>query len=192
MDSWFKLLENINAALIQPSVFAVVIIGILSRFKKSSNLSSPIVLLQKLVLVYAILNSISLLISVGINPKESEYYQFFIRATGPYFIVFILNLIFQTVFPFLLFIKRLKGKFWITFFIALLSNSGWWFESLVIHITSIHRDYLTISSFNFFNLLPYPREIELILIGVFYGSILFFIYNRKTNSDIKEHEIIDH
>ena len=82
--------------------------------------------------------------------------------------------------PLLLLFKKFRSKLYLVFFIALFMNLGWLFESFVIHLTSIHRDYE--GDRNAF--LPFDRELIIFGKGLLLGIVALIIGN------IKEHLLV--
>ena len=81
--------------------------------------------------------AISISLYVKLFVFDSDIYD---RLAGPYIATYIALLILK--FPWLLFIPKLKGKFWSIVVTGILMNGGRAFEIFVIEVTSWHRDYL--------------------------------------------------
>jgi hypothetical protein len=60
---------------------------------------------------------------------------------SPYQWTYWTMLFFNTAIPLLLLSEKLGQKGIVVFLVSLLMNAGWLFESYVVHITHIHRDY---------------------------------------------------
>ncbi len=87
------------------------------------------------------------------------------RATGPYWWAYWFMLIAHLILPLSLFHKKLGSKIYFILTISIFMNIGWLFESFVIHLTSLHRDYNSDRT----ALLPFNREIFIILRGLSFG-----------------------
>lgn len=83
-------------------------------------------------------------------------------------------LIANCVLPLILLNKKTGKKLRILFIIALLMNLGWLFESFVIHITNLHRDYMTENDNTY---LPNEREIEILMRGLYIGIFTLILGN---------------
>ena len=77
-------------------------------------------------------------------------------------------------FPLILLNKRIGKNIYIILLVTLLMNWGWLFESFVIHITSMHRDYAQSDYPNHFISI---REVELLIKGFFVGVFALIIGN---------------
>jgi len=106
---------------------------------------------------------------------EYESYAFINRATGKYWWAYTIMMSANVISPQLVWFKKIRTNFLLTFILSLVVNTGMWFERFVIIVTSIHRDYLP-SSWSMF----YPTWND---IGVFVGtlgifSFLFLLFSR--------------
>ncbi len=99
---------------------------------------------------------------------EYESYAFLNRATGKYWWAYTIMMTANVISPQLFWIKKLRTNLIFTFILALVINTGMWFERFVIIVTSVHRDYLP-SSWSMF----YPTWTDL---GVFIGTLGIFAF----------------
>ncbi len=74
---------------------------------------------------------------------EFEQSSFWLRAFGPYWISTWCMIVFNVVFPQLLWIKKLRTNIPFIFGLCFLINLGMWFERYVIIITSLSREYIS-------------------------------------------------
>lgn len=172
-DRFTELSSFLGHNLIQGifiSVFLVVLVKILFKGKIEVYISAQII--RWIIIAYAfvaILSTLSLMIF-----EHSEEYAFLKRASGPYWWAYLLMLVSNSVVPLILINNKLGEKLLVLFIIALLMNLGWLFESFVIHVTSMHRDYIT-ESYNSY--LPNAREVRILLNGFFIGLFSLIIGN---------------
>lgn len=100
--------------------------------KKALNVISWIILTYTIVMIiYSI---------IGIIFYYNEF-AFVNRATGPYKLFFWFMFLSANVFPFTLFIKKFRTKFFYVLVVAFFMKIGAYFERFVIITTSLHRDY---------------------------------------------------
>ena len=99
---------------------------------------------------------------------EYESYAFLNRATGKYWWAYTIMMTANVISPQLFWFKKLRTNLIFTFILALVINTGMWFERFVIIVTSVHRDYLP-SSWSMF----YPTWTDL---GVFIGTLGIFAF----------------
>lgn len=90
-----------------------------------------------------------------VNPYGWSYWLFFIGCN---------------ILPQLLWFKKLRASFLMTFVVILFLNAGAWFERLVIWITSYYRDYLP-SSWSTYTENSYLADL---LLGLVYFFLLSF------------------
>jgi molybdopterin-containing oxidoreductase family membrane subunit len=74
---------------------------------------------------------------------EFEQSSFWLRAFGPYWLSTWCMIVFNVVFPQLLWIKKLRTNIPFIFALCFLINLGMWFERYVIIITSLSREYIS-------------------------------------------------
>jgi len=152
------------------SVLLVIIAKLLFKSKIEIYISAQII--RWIIIIYAfaaILSTLSLMIF-----EHSQEYAFLKRATGPYWWAYLLMLVSNSILPLILISNKLGEKLTVLFIIALLMNLGWLFESFVIHVTSMHRDYIT-ESYNPY--LPNAREVKILLYGFLIGLFSLIIGN---------------
>jgi len=165
MSTYGQILDLINILFIR-GIFISVLIIIFSRLLfKRVDTKNAIIITRWILLSYSILVIVQLLI-ISLLPESSEV--FWGRATGRYSWAFWL-MISSPFLPLLLFVKRLRNNIYILLFMAVWINLGWLVESLVIHITAMHRDYV--------NDFPATGELVIIVKGILIGIILLIIGN---------------
>ena len=180
------LISLVGDYALKPSLFSLIVIGILNKFQKVKINQTQKKIFQYFFLSYGAVVFVFYLITIIIQNEESETYQFLNRVTGSYFFIYILLLSTHVLSPLLTFLKK---NLFILLTIAVLMNLAWLFESYVIHTTSLHRDYLTTNSIVWTNLLPSTKELTVILIGTVYGLVIYFA-TKKTNK-LKSTTVLD-
>lgn len=144
------------------------------------------IIIANIFIFYSIFYLLYLISSFAISPKESEELNFLTRATGPYFYVFSITIISQSIIPLFLLFKKLKKSYLFILALSFLCNWVQLFEPFVIRITSVHRDLLTSSySSNFYYLIPSSKELFSITIGISLSSLLFFPTRKKPINKIQ-------
>jgi hypothetical protein len=121
---------------------------------------------------------------------DSEASSFWSRMTGQYKFAYWFMFISNSVLPLCLIFKKCQ-KLYILLLITILMNLGWLFESFVIHVTSLSRDYSGGSYF------PYNREIVIVVEGICWGVLAIIIGNlpgllNKTFCEIQTSEFQKH
>jgi molybdopterin-containing oxidoreductase family membrane subunit len=102
---------------------------------------------------------------------EFEQTSFYLRAFGPYWFSTWCMIIFNTMMPQLLWIKRLRTSPPFLFVLCWFINLGMWFERYVIIITSLSREYVT-GAWGLY----IPSAVELsVLTGSFCWFSMFFL-----------------
>ncbi len=155
-------------------IFVSVLLIILAKyfFHNRINTLISVKVIKWIIIIYASINLISIIFSLF--AEHSDIHIFSERATGAYWWAYWLMLIMNCVFPLLLLNKKFGNKIHFLFFTALLMNIGWLFESFIIHITSIHRDYMP-NEYNPY--LPNKSETLILIKGFLLGSVLLLIEN---------------
>ncbi len=105
--------------------------------------------------------------SMSANEQES----FWLRAFGPYWISTWCMIVFNVVFPQLLWFKKLRTNLPFLFALAFFINLGMWFERYVIIITSLSRDYIP-AAWGLY--IPSPVELS-VLAGSFCWFSMWFL-----------------
>lgn len=173
VDKFAEFISFIGHNLIQGifiSVLSLILIKLIVKEKVETFFSSQI--LRWIIIFYsfgAIISTILLL-----TFEHSKEYAFLNRATGPYWWAYLLMLITNCVLPLILIKNKIGKKLRILFIIALLMNLGWLFESFVIHITNLHRDYATENSNSY---LPNEREVKILVRGFYIGILTLILGN---------------
>lgn len=174
IDKYIELISFLGHNLIQGifiSLLLIILVKLLSRNKIETALSSQII--RWTIIIYSIGAIISSLV-ILIFFEQTEKYAFMNRITGPYWWSYLLMFIFNSFLPLILLNNKMGKKNSIILIIALLMNIGWLFESFIIHITSMHSDYIT-EDYNPY--LPNAREVAIITKSFFIGLFLLIFEN---------------
>ncbi|GAA4056457.1 hypothetical protein [Flavobacterium chungnamense] len=181
MKPFIELLSFIDDHFIDGIFVSVLLIIIVRKFFKSIKTQNALTILSYLMVFYCLL-SIIYLILISVVKVDSELYASFInRATGIYKLTYILMLVAHTFLPLLLLFKKFRSKLYLVFFIAIFVNLGWLFESFVIHLTTIHRDYE--GDRNAF--LPFDSDLIILGKGFILGIVSLIIGNIKEKIKIE-------
>ena len=173
IESYTEFLKSISDFLIKGifiSILLIIFTKMISKNKIETVLSTKII--KWIIIIYSIgvlVNSILMFIFPPI-----ENYAFLERATGKYWWAYWLMLSMNSIFPLILLNPKIGRKISFLLIISLLMNIGWIFESIVVHVTSLHRDYITQDNNPY---LPNNREFNFILYGFLLGIILVVIEN---------------
>ena len=171
VDKLAELISFVGHNFIGGSFITILIIIIFKvLFKKNAIAEISLNIIKWIIILYSFGALLSYLL-LYIFP-HSEKYAFLERATGPYAWAYWIMFIMNCVIPLSLINKRIGKNIYIVFFLTLLMNIGWVFESLVLHITSFHRDY-TNDTYNPY--LPNSREITMIFKGFAFGLVILII-----------------
>jgi len=176
MELLAESIHLITETFIRGSFVSVIVI-IIGRvlFKDKIDTTISLAILSWILVVYALANGLHTLINLLFGQEERS--AFFTRTTGPYTWAYLAMLIANSVVPLFLLHPRLGSKIWIVLLVTLLMNIGWLFESFVIHVTSLHRDYLpndwSVRTINYY--LPYFNEVLILAKGAFVGLVLVAI-----------------
>lgn len=180
MELFIELLSFIDDHFIDGIFVSVLLIVIVRKFLKSIKTKTALEILSYLMVFYSLLSIIYLFLILVVKVDSGLYTSFINRATGFYKLTYIAMLLTHSFLPLLLLFKKFRNKLYLVFFIALFMNLGWLFESFLIHLTTIHRDYE--GDRNAF--LPFDRELIIFGKGFLLGIATLIIGN------IKEHRLV--
>lgn len=173
MDVYFDVVYWLNNTLIRGlfiSVIVVILFHLTLNDKVNTKHASKIICW--IILLYGIAAVISQLLMFIMPP--SEEYRVWERATGPYWWAYWVMIVSHTVLPLTLLLIKSWRTIYFLFFLSLIMNAGWLFESFVIHVTSMHRDYIS-ETYNPY--LPNQTEQLIILKGFVIGLIILIAAN---------------
>lgn len=165
MSFYGQILALISLLFIKGLFVSILIIMLAQVVFKQINIKKALNIAGWLLIIYSILTIIQLLILSLLSESSQALFE---RATGSYSWAFGLMVSGPFV-TMLLFIKKFRDNIYILLLMAAWINFGWLMESLVIHITAMHRDYINNS--------PTTGEFAVILRGVLIGIILLIIGN---------------
>ncbi|MEO7215755.1 hypothetical protein [Mucilaginibacter sp.] len=175
MELFNSLLRLFFDVFIRSTFISVpVIIIIWAIFKGKVQTQNALAIIKWLLISHTVLYIVQLVGEFGYSYFGGvEYMQYIIpaRAVGSYAIFYWFMWVSVTLLPFSLLIKKLGRNAYFLFLVALLMNLGWLFELFVIHVTSLHRDYIPgVDAY-----LLYPVEISVLLEGVTCGVVAVVI-----------------
>ena len=170
MDTYFEIVNLIFDYLIKGIFISVFVIVFVRSFFKKIDTQMAIRIVQWMMIAYSMSVLFWLIISSTRVNSSSDFSE---RATGPYWFAYWLMAL-SGLLPILFFIKKLSRKVYFILFVSVFINIGWLFESFVIHVTSMHRDY-DIKGINPW--LPSVAEWFLILRGLLVGVVALVIGN---------------
>lgn len=191
MEIWLSFIKLLSYYVLAPSFWTVIFLGILIKFIPQQDKTTQIKLVSVTFLGYSLLYSLFLLISLLLDGEESEVFIFAHKATGPYWGMFVFNILCNCFFPLIFMFKKLQNRYWLvlitSFFIGLSDN----FEVWVIRLTSLHRDYLRKDAQLFTYFLPTPLEIFRFIVGLLSANLLFFISKKTSTASKNSESLID-
>ena len=171
LETFSELLHVYHQYLISGifiSVLFIMLVKSLGKGRIVTGLSTQVV--RWVILVYAFLALGDLLLNGYRLPT----------IQGPFIWLFHLIPLFKSVLPLCLLINRLRANLYVLLIVSVLMNFAWLFESFIIHVTSLHRDYTSVTWLYF---LPNSREQMILFRGLFLGvfSVLLEWSVRKLN-----------
>lgn len=173
IETYTEFLKSISDYLIKGifiSILLIIFIKLISKNKIETVLSTKII--KWVIIVYSfgvLVNTILMFIFL-----PTEKYTFLERATGPYWWAYWLMLSMNSIIPLILLNNKIGRNIYFLLIISLLMNIGWLFESFVIHMSSLHRDFIT-EDYNPY--LPNKTELYILLNGFVLGTIVLVIEN---------------
>ncbi len=166
MDTFNTIISLFNQHLIRGIFISVLLIVIVRKFYKKIDTQNSIRIVKWLLITYSTGVVLNFLLFLIFSEDSGNYLDFWDRAKGPYFVAYWAMFI-ASCSSLLLFSKKLSGSIYFILFLSILMNFGWLFESYVIHITSIHRDYVPINSYRAY--LPFDHELLIVFKGMILG-----------------------
>ncbi|MDF2454737.1 MAG: hypothetical protein K0R51_730 [Cytophagaceae bacterium] len=188
MELLKAIIDLIHANCIR-TVFISVLVILPFRyfFKNKIDTHYALQILRGLILSYAALALIHFILTI-LSVSENEPPVVFInRAFGPYWWAYWMMFLGHSILPFLLTTKRIGTNAYLLLLIALLMNIGWLFESFVIHMTNLHRDFVDHSGHC--GCMPFDHEITLIIKGICLGVLVLLIGNGIKYFNPSKHSI---
>ncbi|MDB5258657.1 MAG: hypothetical protein JWM14_3352 [Chitinophagaceae bacterium] len=158
---------NFTATYFIRGLFISVLLVLLVKlfFKQKINTHHAVLILKWIILSYTFLFIIKL-ITQFLFPIPSESFQSFTsRAFGPYYWAYWSMFFFSTLFPLLLLFKKWGHNVYFLLLVSVFLNIGWLFESFVVHMTSLHREFGTMHN----PYLPFDEERMILLYGFCLG-----------------------
>jgi len=177
VTTFIEIIGFINTYFIK-GIFVSVIVIILTNklFKNNFDTKNAVSIIRWVLLSYSILILVYFLLLIFL-PVNSDIYSssFRERAMGPYKFAFWLVTL-GSILPLILFFKNLGNNVYFILAITILMNLGWLFESFVIHLTSMEREYVgKVNGVKAY--LPFNRELMIVLQGLLLGILTMVIGN---------------
>lgn len=169
MEIFGSIVTLITAHLIRPlivTILALIIVKTASR--KEANFENAITIIKWILIAFSVLSILFFL--VVILEGQTGYKVFIDRVNGPYKYVYWFMLIAGMLFPLSLLNRNLGNNVYFLLLVAILMNIGWLFESVIIHITNSHREYVQAG-------FQYKSELVIITKGIIL-AIMFFLAGR--------------
>lgn len=117
----------------------LTLISIELIFRKRFETKKALNLFRWLIISYATLTLGGWIIEFLLHPENIENSK---RFTGSYLVIYWLMTFGAFIFPFTLLYNKLASSFFYMLVVSFFLQSGYYFERLVIMITSFHRDYV--------------------------------------------------
>ncbi len=176
MTIFVEIIGFINTYFIKGIFISVLVIILTSKlFKKNFDTKNAISIIKWVLLSYSSLMLIYFILLALSPAKSTNYLYFQERAMGPYNFAFWLVAL-GSVLPLILFFKKLGNRVYFIFILTVFVNLGWLMESLIIHTTSMERDYApNVSGIKAY--LPFNRELMIVLQGALFGALTILIGN---------------
>lgn len=168
MEEFSDILNFIFNNFIRVLFISILLIAFVRHYLKKVDTQTAITIIKWLLIVYSTGIVINFLLALIIT-NDSKDSVFWKRITGPYWFAYWIML-FGSISPFLLLIRKLGSKIYFIAFLAILMNIGWLFEVIIIRITSTQRDYINSN-------LPWDAEMLIVLQGMLLGIAYLILGN---------------
>ncbi len=176
MELLQAIIDFVNSTCIRTAFISVlVIIPFLYFFKNKIDTYYALQILRWIILTYTALVLIRFVIAVLLLSGDESPVVFINRAFGPYWWAYWTMFLGHSILPFLLTIKRIGTNAYFLLVIAVLMNIGWLFESFVIVMTTLHRDFAEHSGEQ--DSLLFQYVFILIMNGICLGILVLLIGN---------------
>jgi len=177
MEFLNTVLELAGINLIKALFMSVlIIIPFNYLFKNKVDTYYALQILRGIILGYCFLVLLRFIFVLVVPSGNESHLVFIQRVTGPYSWAYWTMFLFHVLLPFTLLIKRLGTNIYFLFLIAVLMNIGWLFESFVMHLTTLQREYaMTDDGSNPY--LPFVPERLLLVQGLCFGLLIVLLGN---------------
>jgi hypothetical protein len=171
-----EIIAFIGNFLVKGIFIGVLIVGLSRKlFKTKFDTQHAVHIIKWVMLTYSVLVVIFFLLLFLVPANSGEFISLTVQATGHYSWAFWL-MILGSILPLMLFFKKSAYNIYLLFTLGIFMNIGWLLESMVIHTTIIERDYpREISGFK--AILPFDRELIILLKGLIFGIVALLIGN---------------
>lgn len=176
MDFYIETVRWIEDNMIT-GLFISVLFLIISKalFKEKVDTVKALYMIKLILIPYSIS---AIIYTVLLFLFPSDEYSVISRATGPYWWAYWLMIFCHCLLPLTLLWNKLSYKIYYVLAVTILMNLGWLLESFIMHMISIHRDYMPDNAdINMF--LPFPRERIILLKGFVIGIVILLTANGR-------------
>lgn len=165
-------------------IFISVIVILLAKlvFKNRIHIVISLNIIRISLIIHSVVYIIQFLTSLLFDNLNNTFWS---RAFGPHWWAYWVMMIMNSLLPLTLLIKKVGNKNSYLLLVAILMNIGWIFESFVIHVTNIEREYM---DENYNPYLPTNSETSIIINGLITGIFILLLGNlikMKMNHELK-------
>ncbi len=172
-DALLSITRFIDQFIIDRIHYTILFIILIAKIRKSIDKEGALQVLRFMMLGYSMLMVIELILPfISVLNIKNEAWKFLQSTNGWYFYSYLFMMLFKCFLPLILFSNKLASKTGILLFVGVLMNFGMIFESFVITVTSIHRDYPDMSDALFFVSM---MILSAIICGIYSSAIAFSI-----------------
>jgi hypothetical protein len=158
---------------------AIILVFVCSKLFKKLAVENVIEWIRIILILGGILSIISFFYYLIVDNESTSI----TRLHGPYVFTYLFMLLSGTLLPFILLREKTGKTIWVLFVVGVLVNSGRIMETIIIMITSFHRDYV--------HDLP-TGGIETAFNGLILGAVMialeFMIQNHRLKLTVHESE----
>jgi hypothetical protein len=181
LELYYSFVGIVGGYLLRGIFISVIIVWIAKLFIKHINIVYTKLILKWIMIGYAGLCIFQLILLLSFVEIGDSFIE---SVTGEFWFSYWLMWSANTILPLILLFKRIGDKLIFLLLVAILMNSGWLFESFVIHVTSFHRDYPSDYKMNDW-LLPRSSEVYNIINGFVLGIVVLIAGNLLYRDSIK-------
>jgi len=176
-----QVLRALDISIIYPLFVTILTLILLKTITKNRfKITQALNLVRWIIIVYTLVGLVYFIFGFITNPDSMAFTN---RATGPYKVMYWIVLFCALLLPFTLLFKKLASKPFYLLNIAILFKIGWFFERLVITVTSYHRNFVPNQfevDFSWF-----PFFILFVLKGIAMAILLLIIAHYTFKNDNK-------
>jgi molybdopterin-containing oxidoreductase family membrane subunit len=174
-----ELLSLFQSFFVNQAFLATLLLITLNNIWKKVEIKTPLQIIRYVLIVSGFTALVGIFISQVLTPdSEGNTLSFINRATGPYKVYYIAMLCFSVILPFLLLIQKLGTSKYFVLIVSFLIVIGYWFERLVIIVTSLHRGHMP-SSWNLWHSIFYFTIFVILPVLLLFNIIMDLIKRIK-------------